>query len=58
MSLSTIAATAAPALSAAAEAESHGDAAVSPYLVGAIVLAILLALLGALLAFGGGREHS
>ena len=31
---------------------------VSPYVVGGAVLAILLALMVALLAFGAGREHS
>jgi len=31
---------------------------VNHWVVGAIVLAILLAALGALVAFGGGREHS
>jgi len=39
-------------------AESPGDPAVHPYLVGAIALAILLGLLLALISFGGGREHS
>lgn len=29
-----------------------------PYLIGGLCLAILLALLLALIAFGGGREHS
>ena len=41
----------------AAEAE-HGEAAVSPYVVGAIALALLLVLLLAVVSFGGGREHS
>ncbi len=41
----------------AAEAE-HGDPVVSPYVVGAIALGLLLALLLALASFGGGREHS
>jgi uncharacterized protein (DUF2062 family) len=41
----------------AAEAE-HGDPVVSPYVVGAIALALLLALLLAVVSFGGGREHS
>ncbi|QIK75969.1 hypothetical protein [Nocardioides piscis] len=45
------------ALSIAA-AESHGDPAIHPYLVGALTLAILLGLLLALVTFGGGREHS
>jgi capsular polysaccharide biosynthesis protein len=40
----------------AAEAES--ESAVSPYLVGGIVLALLLVLLLAVVSFGGGREHS
>jgi hypothetical protein len=30
----------------------------NPWLVGAVTLAILLAMLGALLMFGAGREHS
>jgi hypothetical protein len=39
--------------------ESHGGgAAISPLLIGAIALGILLALLVALLAFGKGREHA
>lgn len=36
----------------------HSEPAVSPYVVGAIALAILLLLLFALLAFGAGRDHS
>ncbi len=38
--------------------ESHGDPAVHPYAVGGIALGILLLMLIALIAFGGGREHS
>ncbi len=53
MSLSQIAVL----LTRAAE-ESHGDPAVSPWFVGGGALAILLFLLVALIAFGGGREHS
>jgi hypothetical protein len=41
-----------------AAAESGGEAAVNPYVVGVISLAILLALIVALLMFGAGREHS
>ena len=41
----------------AAEAE-HGDPVVDPYVVGAIALGLLLALLAAVVSFGGGREHS
>jgi uncharacterized protein (DUF2062 family) len=41
----------------AAEAE-HGDPVVSPYVVGAIALGLLLVLLLAVVSFGGGREHS
>ena len=41
----------------AAEAE-HGDPVLSPYVVGAIALGLLLLLLLALITFGGGREHS
>ncbi len=43
--------------SVAAEA-SHGDPAIPPYLVGAIVFGILAALIVVLLMFGAGREHS
>ena len=39
-------------------AESGGEAAINPYVVGAISLAILLALMVVLLMFGSGREHS
>ena len=46
------------ALIISASTTTHSDAALSPYAVGAIALGILLALLGALVAFGGGREHS
>jgi hypothetical protein len=42
-----------------AAAEEHEMwSGVNHWVVGAIVLAILLAALGALVAFGGGREHS
>jgi uncharacterized protein (DUF2062 family) len=46
------------ALTIVAAAAEHGEPALSPYAVGGIALAILLALLVALVAFGGGREHS
>ena len=39
-------------------AESHGEPAVHPYVIGALALTILLGLLVALISFGGGREHS
>lgn len=42
----------------AAEAETHSEPAVSPWVVGGIALGILLAMMVALVAFGGGREHS
>ncbi len=42
----------------AAAAVEHGEPAISPYAVGGIALGLLLAVLGALVAFGGGREHS
>ena len=45
-------------IQAAEIAESHGEPAVSPYVIGAIALGILLALLLALITFGGGREHT
>ena len=39
-------------------AEVHSEPVIQPYLVGAITLAILMALLIGLLMFGKGREHS
>ncbi|WP_156388885.1 MULTISPECIES: hypothetical protein [unclassified Nocardioides] len=39
-------------------AEAHSEPAVSPYVVGAIALGLLLASLLILIAIGGGREHS
>jgi hypothetical protein len=39
-------------------ASEHAEPAIHPYAVGVGTLVILLALLGALVAFGGGREHS
>ena len=51
MSLSTFAAV-------AAETGAHSEPAVSPWVIGGTALGILLALLLALVAFGGGREHS
>ena len=39
-------------------AEEHHEQVVNPWIVGAISLGVLLAMLGALVAFGGGREHS
>ncbi|HEV2796467.1 MAG TPA: hypothetical protein VGV65_02525 [Nocardioides sp.] len=41
----------------AAEAE-HSEPVVSPYVVGAVALGLLLLLLAAVVSFGGGREHS
>ena len=38
--------------------EEAGESAVAPWVIGAITLGILLALLIGLVAFGGGREHS
>ncbi|SEC81460.1 hypothetical protein SAMN04489844_3043 [Nocardioides exalbidus] len=40
----------------AAEAES--EPAISPYVVGAVALGLLIVLLLAVVSFGGGREHS
>lgn len=45
----------APLLALAAEAESSG---VNPYFIGGGVLLLLTLAVVALLAFGGGREHS
>lgn len=39
-------------------AEEHHEQVINPWIVGAISLGILFAMLGALVAFGGGREHS
>jgi hypothetical protein len=39
-------------------AEGSAEPAIHPYAVGGIALAILLGALLALLAFGGGRDHS
>lgn len=41
----------------AAAAAEHSEK-VSHWVVGAVTIAILLALMGVLLAFAGGREHS
>jgi hypothetical protein len=41
----------------AAEAGEHHEK-VNHWIIGAVALVILLGLLGALLAFGAGREHS
>ena len=41
-----------------AEEPHGGAAAISPVVIGAVALGILLALLLALLAFGKGREHA
>jgi hypothetical protein len=38
--------------------EAHEEPAVDPWFIGGIALAILLLMLGAVVAFGGGREHS
>lgn len=54
--LSLVSATALVVVRAAEE--SHGDPVVPAWAVGAGTLAILLAMLVALVAFGGGREHS
>ncbi|MCD6639409.1 MAG: hypothetical protein LT071_05795 [Nocardioides sp.] len=45
------------ALTVVAAAEA-GEPAIHPYAVGAITLAILMVMLFAVVAFGGGREHS
>ena len=41
----------------ASEAE-HGEPAIHPYWIGVIALGLLMALLLAVVSFGGGREHS
>jgi hypothetical protein len=40
------------------ESASSGGGEVSPYLVGAIALGILLAALLAVISIGGGRDHT
>jgi hypothetical protein len=40
------------------ESAGHESGGVNPYVVGAVALGILIALLLAVVAFGGGREHS
>ena len=52
MSLSQI------SLLVAEAAEEHHEQVIAPWIIGAVALGILLAMLGALVAFGGGREHS
>ena len=42
----------------AAESGSHESAGATPCLVGGTALVLLLALLFAVVTFGGGREHS
>ena len=44
------------ALTRAAE-ETH-EQVINPWWIGLITIGILLGMLGALIAFGGGREHS
>ena len=39
-------------------AEEHHEQVINPWIVGAIALGLLLAMLVALVGFGGGREHS
>ena len=46
------------ALAVLRAAEEHGEPAVNPWFVGGGAFLILLLLLGALVAFGGGRDHS
>ncbi len=46
-------------LVAAAEQTEHAEeAAINPYIIGAVALGILFSLLFILLAFGKGREHT
>lgn len=46
------------ALTVLQAAEEHGEPAVNPWLIGGGTLLVLLLILGALVAFGGGRDHS
>lgn len=45
-------------LSLSRAAEENHEQVINPWIVGAITIAILLAMIGALVAFGGGREHT
>jgi hypothetical protein len=54
MSFTSLTSTVAPVL---AETTTH-ESGVSPYLVGGVTLAILMAMLLGLLMFGAGRDHS
>ena len=45
-------------LSVARAAEEHHEQVINPWWVGLIAIGILMGMLGALVAFGGGREHS
>ena len=45
-------------LNALAAQTPEASGGMNPWLVGGITLAILLAMIGALLMFGAGREHS
>ena len=42
----------------AAETTAHESEGANPYVVGAVALGLLIAMLLAVVAFGGGREHS
>ena len=46
------------ALAVLEAAGEHGEPAVNPWIIGGGTLLFLLLLLGALVAFGGGRDHS
>lgn len=45
-------------VAASAEGAEHHELAVNQWAIGGLVLVILLAMLGGLLAFAGGRDHS
>lgn len=55
MSFTSLTSTVAPVL---AESTVHESSGVSPYLVGGVTVAILMAMLLGLLMFGAGRDHS
>lgn len=40
------------------ESAGHESGGINPYVVGGLALGVLLILLLAVIAFGGGREHS